>query len=492
MKKLICGILIVLLLLCSACAGGSDFNMLLREANALHKAQINMVSESSIHDFLPTLPETDVGFTEEELISLTKNLGRVGDENKLITISQAKQDIDLLFRALRYCYGSYEYFGGDDAFEEAQTAILSDIGALGASFQMGELIKALRERLSFIQDGHFSIGGKPIIARYCYFSSEHPEFVRDEIGYYAILDDSKQYVRSIDGDSDIEAYMKLSIGSDGRLVYSIGTLSAQTSKQFPVSVAFESKTLELTLSKAVDQQTYDTMIPYSADWDADVPVVACRDYRQEDAFRSFVGAANRLSEEPAAILDLRGNKGGGVREVQAWLNSYDYNGIAKNLYGKGYFYLETRASYYLKACSLSSYAEFSDSYDQLMYFYQNGENSPVLLRDDAKLRWNNANGLLVVLMDSDTVSGGEWLLGALRTRKNVIFVGTNSAGMLLSGAEQQITLPNSKIHFAFGNALLLSYDERVFQEGRGFLPDIWVSGDALERVNALIDYYQVA
>jgi hypothetical protein len=39
---------------------------------------------------------------------------------------------------------------------------------------------------------------------------------------------------------------------------------------------------------------------------------------------------------------------------------------------------------------------------------------------------------------------------------------------------------------------LLSYDERVFQEGRGFLPDIWVSGDALERVKALIGYYQVA
>ena len=42
--------------------------------------------------------------------------------------------------------------------------------------------------------------------------------------------------------------------------------------------------------------------------------------------------------------------------------------------------------------------------------------------------------------------------------------------MLLSGVEEHIVLPNSKVRFFFGNSLLLSYDERVFQEGRGFLP----------------------
>lgn len=83
-------------------------------------------------------------------------------------------------------------------------------------------------------------------------------------------------------------------------------------------------------------------------------------------------------------------------------------------------------------------------------------------------------------------------MAALRTRSSVIFIGTNSMGMMLGASGEQIALPNSNIHFSFGYSLLLSYDERVFQEGRGFLPDIWVSGDALERVNALIAYYKLA
>jgi C-terminal processing protease CtpA/Prc len=127
-----------------------------------------------------------------------------------------------------------------------------------------------------------------------------------------------------------------------------------------------------------------------------------------------------------------------------------------------------------------------------MNLYQSGENGYTLLKEDAELKWNNGKGLLFVLMDNRTVSGGEWLLAALRTRGNVVFVGTNSAGMILGSSGQSIALPNSKIHLYFGTSLMLSYDERVFQEGRGFLPDIWVNGDALERVKALIDYYQVA
>ncbi len=494
MKKLVCGILVVLFLLLSACASGSDFDTLLREANALHKAQLNMVPESSIHNFIPSLPDTDVGFTEEELISLTKNLNRVADEKKFITINQAKHDIDLLFRTLRFCYGPYEYFGGDYAFEEAQTAILYDIGTFGASFQIGKLVEVLRNRLSFVQDGHFTINGRPVVDMYSYFSSEELEFAHDKTGYYAMIDDAKHYISAVGGDTNIETYMKRSISSDGRLVYYIGMLSKQTAKQLTVSVTLENSVRELTLSKVVEQQIYDTMIPYSADWDTDVPVVTCTDYTQEDAFRSFVGAAIRLRDEPIAILDLRGNGGGDADAVQAWLNNYDYKGIAKNLYGKGYYYLTTRASNYIFACNLSSYSfptAHIDPYDYLMDLYQSGENGYIVQKDEAELKWNSGKGLLFVLMDSRTISGGEWLLAVLRTRGNVVFVGTNSAGMILGSLGQNIALPNSRIYISSGSSLLLSYDERVFQEGRGFLPDVWVNGDALERVQKLIEYYGV-
>lgn len=497
MKRLLCFLLSFSCFFFGACTEGekNEFQTVLDSTNALHKAQISMVSESSIRDFIPSLPRTEVGFTEAELASLTKSLNRLADESKSVTIDQAKQDVDLLFRALRYCYGPYGYFGGDEAFDKAQTAVLDDLSVFGASFQIGKLIESLREHLSFLQDAHFTINGKSLVDRYSYFSSEEPEFAHDEAGYYAVLDGYKQYISSINGATDVEAYMKYSISMDGKLVYYIGTLSTQTEKQLSITVSFENGMRELTLSKVVDRQTYDTKIPYSADWNAVVPVVACRDYMQQSTFQSFVEDASWLSSEPTAILDLRGNRGGSEQAVQAWLNSYDYYGIARNLYGKGYFSISSRASNYLTAHTLSAFSSLGNSaalYDELIYLYQHGKNSCVLQRDNAKLRWNNAKKLLFVLMDSHTRSGGEWLLESLRTRGNTVFIGTNSEGMLLSGTGQYISLPNSKIHFSFGNSLLLSYDERVFEEGRGFLPDLWVSGDALERVQKLIEYYGLA
>ncbi len=495
MKKLICGILVVLLLLCSACTQKQTFESVLAEANALHKAQTEMVPEESIRDYIPTLPETELGFTEEELVSLTKDIGHNFNGEKRVTFSQAKQDVDLLFRVFRYCYGAFEYFGGDEVFGKAQAAVLDDLNALGVSFDASDMTTVLRKHLAFIQDGHFYINTSPIPELQSYFSTKELIFEQDKQGYFSQIDGEKQYLLSIDGDTETEGYMKLSIGSDGRLTYRLGMLDDANARNKVVNVAFEKTTVSLMLDNAAFTQTYDPLPAYSEDWEAEVPVVACRDYTQEDSFRSFVGAAIRLREEPMAILDLRGNRGGDGGAVQAWLNNYDYYGIAKNLYGKGAFQLTTRASSYIFACNLSSYSyptAHNDPYDYLMHLYQSGENGCILQKEDAKLSWNNAKGLLFVLMDNHIASGGEWLLAALRTRENVIFVGTNSAGMILGSGGQNIALPNSKIHFAFGNSLLLSYDERVFQEGRGFLPDIWVSGDALERVNALIAYYKLA
>ena len=498
MKKLICCILVVLFLLLSACASGSDFDTLLRQANALHKAQAEMVPEESIRDYVTTLLETELGFTEEELVSLTEGIWRNFDGEKRVTLLQAKQDVDLLFRVLRYCYGAYEYFGGDEIFEKARSAVVNDLEALGDAFEARDMAAVLRKNLAFIQDGHFYINTSPIPEMQSYFRTEELVFELDKSGYFAQVDGEKQYLLSIDGDTDLEEYMKLSIGCDGGLTYHLGMLYDKTIRNKLVNAAFEKTNISLVLDNSASTQTYHLEPAYSEDWEGEVPVVACRDYTQEDAFRSFVGAAIRLREESVAILDLRGNEGGDGGAVQAWLNNYDYKGIAKNLYGKGAFYLTTRASNYIFACNLLSYSfptahvDTCESYDYLMHLYQSGENGYIIQKDEAELKWNNGKGLLFVLMDSHTVSGGEWLLAALRTRGNVVFVGTNSAGMIIGSGGQNIALPNSKTHIGFGSSLLLSYDERVFKEGRGFLPDIWVSGDALERVKALINYYKIA
>lgn len=491
MKKLVCCILIVSILLCSACAQELDFQSVLKEANALHKAQLEMVPESSIHDFTPSLPKTEIGFTEEELALLTTD----PMTKKRITIQQAEQDIDILFRVFHYCYGPYEYFGGEEVFSEAKEAILADIAALGSSFKVSDLVYALQNRLSFVQDGHFTINYRTVFEPQIYHYTEEIAFEKDESGYYNQSDDGKQYLISVNGDTAVENYMKLSISPEGKFVYYIGMLCDANTRQL-LNLAFEQETIQLMLQEYNPGVDYDPNVDYTDDWNAEVPVVVCRNFMQEDAYRSFAGCAGRLSQEPIAILDLRGNVGGGQNVVSSLLNNYDYNGIARNMYGKSYLYSASRAGGYITACSAFSYPSLIYSqesiYDYYMNIYQNGVNDYYLHKDDAKLRWSNAKGLLFVLMDSETVSGGEWILAALRTQKNVIFVGSNSTGCMLGAAGQTIVLPNSKITLNYGSSLLLCYDERVFQEGRGFLPDIWVGGDALERVEALIAYYQLA
>ena len=57
----------------------------------MHKAQAEMVPEKT------SALAMEVGFTEKELISLTKDIDRNFNGEKRVILSQVEQDIDLLF-----------------------------------------------------------------------------------------------------------------------------------------------------------------------------------------------------------------------------------------------------------------------------------------------------------------------------------------------------------------------------------------------------------
>jgi len=499
MKKLICGILAFLLLLCSACAQEQTFESVLAEANALHKAQAEMVPEENIRDYVPTLPQAEVGFTEEELISLTRGIGRNFNGEKRVTLSQAKQDVDLLFRIFRYCYGAYEYFGGDEVFEEAKSAVLDDLGALQNAFKASDMAAVLRKYLMFIHDGHFSINNSPILELQSYFSTEDFAFEQDRRGYFSKVDGEKQYLLSVDGNTEIEGYMQRSIGPGGELTYYLGMLGEKNVRNKIVNAAFEKTTVSLMLDNAAFTQAYDAAPAYSEDWEGEVPVIACRDLTSPETCKSFISSAPRLSSYDVAVLDLRGNGGGSPEAVKQWLNAYDSNGLAEYWFATSSMYRSGRAIYYILARTMDAGASYFSLWDKdnsqrnsYMRLYHTGINFYNISRENIPLKQLEAEGLLFVLMDNLDFSGGEALLFALRNRQNTILVGTNSRGGLLGGTGQQVVLPNTKITVSYGSGLMFWYDERVFQEGRGFLPDIWVSGDALERVQKLITYYGIA
>jgi hypothetical protein len=495
MKRLLCGILVFFCFFLTACTGKNEiaFQTVLDDANALHKAQTEMTVSDNIEKFKPVLPITDVGFTEGELVSLTKGLSRTFNGSKQITRMQAEQDVKLLFRVLKYCYTPYVYFGGDKVFGAAQDAILDDLAILKSPFEVNVLVSVLKERLAFIKDGHFLMNATPIPKMYSYFSADELVFEQEKRGYCAQVDGKKQYLLSVNGDTDIKSYMKLSIGPDGGLTYRLGMLDDANARSIAANAAFEKSVIVLTLDNIVLTHFYDRSPAYSENREGIVPVVVYRDCMQHDFHEEFLSSAKRLRGESVAIIDLRGNGGGSGDLANEWLNVYDPEGIAKNGRGVGLLSSMSRASGYLSAYYLRYNPFLSQlpgfNYEECMELYRHGWNWYERTKNDDGLRFFESDGLLFVLMDSHTISAGEWLLSALRTRENTVFIGMNSAGMLLGGTGEQLALPNSGIRFTFGFSLLLSYDERVFEEGRGFLPDIWVSGDALERVQKLIEYY---
>lgn len=498
MKRFLCIILVFLCAASVACAPDTiiEFQTVLTEVNALHEAQTTMTVADSIDKFVPVLPKTGVGFTTEELAFLTKSIDSDVNVAKQLTRAQAGGDVELLFRALKYAYGPYAYFGGNKKFEAVKSAIFDDLAALGNAFEISELVSVLQEHLAFIKDGHFYMNNRHIVEMQTYFSTEELAFERDKRGYYARPDGKKQYLLSVNGDAEVESYMKLSIGSDGALSYRLGILGDTIERTIEANAVFEKTTMALRLENVAGVPNYDFAPAYSENREGAVPVVAYRDCLQNDSLEDFLGSAKRLSTDPVAILDLRGNGGGNANVANAWLEAYDARGIAENGYGVGFLFLKTPAAYYFLARSLKYYPGVYQSpglqAEAFMKGYRFGWNDYMRIKNSEGLHFCEGEGLLFVLMDSRTISAGEWMLSALRTRENTMFVGMNSAGMLLGSRGEDICLPNSNIRFSFGNSLLLTYDERVFEEGLGFLPDLWVSGDALERVQKLIEYYDLA
>ena len=87
--------------------------------------------------------------------------------------------------------------------------------------------------------------------------------------------------------------------------------------------------------------------------------------------------------------------------------------------------------------------------------------------------------IIFVLIDKNVASSAEWFVEALDTLENVIFVGTNTSGCMLSKQSIRCRLPYSGIEVIYGDAISIG----SIGEGTGFEPDVWVGGnDVLERV----------
>ncbi|NYB74157.1 hypothetical protein HZF24_08370 [Sedimentibacter hydroxybenzoicus DSM 7310] len=490
MLKIFC-IVIGLSMLCS-CDNTSERQQIfydkVKGINVNHALETSRIPNININDYTPRIKPQEfreVGFTEKELDSLT-DYDKHGNTVDSISYEQAETDVELVFRIFKNCYSAYYYFGGDEAFEKAKEQVISDCKLAGENLTVGTMQESLRKHLNFVTDGHFLVDNKQVFGKTEYYSNEERTFFKDEKGYYTEQKGKKRYVSSVEGSNDVEKYMKLSVNGKGILVHKLGVLSIDEIDM--VDVAFEDSTENFELSLPELKDVSGAGI-YSYEEINNVPVVGMRSFIDQSACEQFNGAAEIIKNSKVSILDLRGNLGGHAYNVTRWLNIYD---PVLSDYSKGNIFAvrNSRANSYLGhiryRADLPERNETTAS--NSLAIYRTGINRWEISENMTFERSEN-NNLLFVLVDTHTYSAGELLMSALRNKDNVIFVGTNSNGSLMSDDGVKIVLPNSKINIQCGSVLRFDYDETVFSEETGFRPDIWVGTDSLENTLNLISYY---
>ncbi len=462
-----------------------SFQTVLSDINKIHATQ-TLEKEEDLAYIKHDIPD-DLGFTQDELDQLESPTSY--QESGIITKEEAKNDLDLFSRSLYYCYAGYGIFG-KAAFDKAYAQSMQQIDETGSPMKTIALDGILDKNYQFIQDGHFYIDRYcPLVVNNTLFLKDR-KFVREQDAYYQ---QNKKHNKIISiNNTPTESWMKLSADPDGNLVYRISDLSTRQSEY--VSISYEDGTVEKVVLEKSNSKTYNSRKLFSNEKVNNIPIVSIRSFEDQKADESFLNAAEEIKNSPVAVLDLRGNKGGWPYYVQQWLRNYNA-ALVPYVDGKSSIWLATRSGCYLMAQDAKNRQgispEIKRNYiNDNMYIYKYGQNSWKISKQQFKRVPNNH--LLFVLTDSSVASAGESLIAALRNQDNVIFVGTNTNGCLIGTTPRPITLPHSKIPVSFCGVMKNYFNKSVFQEGKGFSPDIWVDGDALKCTLGFITKMHIA
>lgn len=408
------------------------------------------------------------------------------DENRILTYDEAKDDVDRIFKLFKYGYGAYGYFGGEKVFEKAKETILNEIDGK-EKIMCRDFNNILTQNLLFIKDGHFYISQnqssdrslKKNIYKVYYMSNE--EFLKDENGYYKLMDNNKRYIKSINDDENIDKYIKYSINEDGKLTYRIVTINEMCNEYvIDANITFfeNKKELNEKIRLNLSPCTIQNEEVFEYFLEDDIPVVKINAMYENvmggTSQNEFSESALKMKDYPCGIIDLRGNRGGRLESGVQWIRNYTNHTVGVR-----------GASYYLNSSLIKKVYKLFTGIDN-----NYTEANETRLEGKKSEKISNEN-LLFVLIDKDTASAGECFVEELMNLDNVVFVGTNTSGLLTCANMYYYKLKNSDMTVGLGNELYIPpyYDDF---ELTGFQPDIVIeSNDALTRVRQLIKHYNL-
>lgn len=465
------------------------FKELLKDVN-VSREEFMKKSIPKMEPYIDKLKLGDEGFNDEEIKLVVPHEGmKKFNEEEVISNKAAVEDVEYLFRLFKYGYAAYWYFGGDEVFAKAKDEILTELNGK-QNIKTKELGEVIKSKLTFIKDGHFNIGqGNGVDT--CYFYKDE-EFQKDDKGFYKVKDGVSYRLKSIDGDKDMDKFMKLTVNEEGKLVYlayirrsskiepdfKTRTYSIVEDK-IPIDIVFESKNGDIKESKTFKtekQINYDRKENLSVEISDDIAVLTFYECNDKIDMKKINEAVEKLKGYKINVIDLRGNPGGSDALGSTFCEKYIGVGeiIKTNWANLNSKVVMKRDEVFLGKTKQDENITFN-TYNRHIF--------------DQELPLVKNNRITFVLMDRNVASAGEGFVRRVSSMENMVFVGTNTVGAMLSSNSFPYKLPHTSLKVNIGSGINLYADIDKF-ELNGFEPNIYCdSGESLDVVKRLVKFY---
>ena len=410
----------------------------------------------------------------------------------MVSREDAIADAVDFFELLALLYGSYIYFGGDDVFLPTLDSIIAELELKDEYLTNNRFAVILRSHLrEIVQDNHFVVGGTQIGIRYDFFVMPDMEiFERSENGFYNRK--TGEYVRHVnvrDRLIDPDEVFRRSLSETGEIYYSLVIEIPRGHVSETIAIIYDSYETEVDLRRFIPSQhsLVNTLLRHIDG----IPIITIRTMgfpdstqgRGYQSARQFLSVAKELRDEPLIIVDVRANGGGNGLLGPMWLHALTGTRIPDRN-------LRLRiGSYESEMENMKNLTEgmFYISFENFLFY-----NSPTALDEnhiifgDLSQDIVQSDRIIILLVDRYSASAAEHLANMLLSIENTLIVGQNTfGGMSTDMTFPSLNLPRTGQTVGFGASRFIHPDNHL-PEGIGLAPDLWVNGDALTAVLALL------
>ena len=432
---------------------------------------------------------------EPNTILINNKIKRPG----LLSEKKILNDVDYLFKLLKYGYAGYKYFGGDSRFNKARESIIAEVKerSILNFLTVKTFSKIIYKHLYFIQDLHFAVDGRSPGKRLQYYTSNLYNFHKDKKGYYTYLEGKKAYLVSINN-GNYKEFIKLSLDKEGKVIYRLGKLYSIKTDEPILTIKFEveplterqvvNKKIEL---KKYKNNYYKNKTPYNHYKKNGINIIehrtASANQKNRPQLDKFAQDGQKFKNDDYLIIDLRGNSGGSNIYASQWIKNFSGKKPVELMIGSE---LSTLTANKLLENSIKQ--SYGMEIEELDKEYQ-------VLFDETSTGWSEVEYTQPIKIDNDTLifvlignsvaSAGESFVEYLKQLENVIFLGSNTAGLVNFGNVGMCNLPNSRIELMISTSISISPDLKL-KEGKGYYPDFWITpNDSLELTLQFINKY---